>query len=146
MGVCLTVFWAIRTFLRIGRNTSSCLSFTPSAARLVHGEKCRVVCVVDSFIVMVLLSLDSVPSIGMTHHPSFGKSLSGGSTLPLLWAKFRKVTTVSEVLSPTVVYATLLEMIREVTSPARRSFVRVTRQSTAPLPGRTANISRRSLA
>src|SRR5437588_1196597 len=38
---------------------------------------------------MVLLSSGSVPLIGMTHHPSFGKSLSVGSTLPLFWAKFR---------------------------------------------------------
>src|SRR2546425_5354531 len=89
IGVCLTVFCAMRTCLRIGSNRSSCLSFTPSAARLAHGEKCRVVCVLDSSIVMVLLSLGSLPSIGMTHHPSFGKSLSVGSMPPLLWAKFR---------------------------------------------------------
>ncbi|TMD98820.1 MAG: tetratricopeptide repeat protein, partial [Chloroflexi bacterium] len=59
------------------------------AARLAQGEKWEVVFVVDSFIVMVLLSLGSLPSIGMTHHHSFGKSLSAGGILPLLWTKFR---------------------------------------------------------
>ncbi len=44
---------------------------------------------------MVLLSLGSVPSIGMTHHPSFGKSLSVGSMPPLLWAKFRDLAPTS---------------------------------------------------
>src|SRR6266849_8403032 len=79
----------MRTLLRIGPNTSRCLSCTPIAARLAHGEKCRVGFVIDSFMVMVLLSSGSVPSIGMTHHRSFRKPFSAGSTLPLLWTKFR---------------------------------------------------------
>src|SRR5712692_4878486 len=81
----------MRTLLRIGPNTSRCLSCTPIAARLAHGEKCRVGFVIDSFMVMVLLSSGSVPSIGMTHHRSFRKSFSAGSTLPLLWTKFRQL-------------------------------------------------------
>src|SRR6266851_7616462 len=81
----------MRTLLRIGPNTSRCLSCTPIAARLAHGEKCRVGFVIDSFMVMVLLSSGSVPSIGMTHHRSFRKSFSAGSTLPLLWTKFRSL-------------------------------------------------------
>src|SRR5712691_12317039 len=79
----------MRTSFRTGPNTSRCLSATPMAARLAQGEKCRVVFVIDSFMVMVLLSLGSLPSIGMIHHRSFGKSLSAGSILPLLWTKFR---------------------------------------------------------
>src|SRR5712691_7283768 len=79
----------MRTVLRMGSNTPRCLSFTPMAARLAQPVKCRVVFVVDSFMMMVLLSWGSVPLIGMTHHSSFGKSLSVGSTLPLFWAKFR---------------------------------------------------------
>jgi len=43
---------------------------------------------VDSFMMMMLLSLRFHFSIGMPHHPSFGKLLSGGS-LPLIGAKFR---------------------------------------------------------
>src|SRR5947209_1932790 len=82
----------MRTVLRMGSNTPSCLSFTPMAARLAQPVNCRVVFVVDSFMMMVLLSSGSVPLIGMPHHPRFGKSLSVGSTLPLVWAKFRYLT------------------------------------------------------
>jgi len=44
--------------------------------------------VVDSFMMMILLSLSSDSLIGMPHHLSFGKALSSG-ILPLIWAKFR---------------------------------------------------------
>src|SRR5713101_9730853 len=95
----------MRTLLRIGPNTSRCLSCTPIAARLAHGEKCRVGFVIDSFMVMVLLSSGSVPSIGMTHHRSFRKSFSAGSTLPLLWTKFRYLSgfqnSLTEQFEPT---------------------------------------------
>src|SRR6266566_4341053 len=65
------------------------IDFTPMAARLALAVKCRSVCVINWFMMMALLSLVSFPSIGMAHHPSFGKSLSFGSILPLLWTKFR---------------------------------------------------------
>src|SRR5207248_10936694 len=90
MGVCLTAFWAICTVLWIGPNTSSCLNLTPTAAKLAHPVKCFVV---DSFMMMILLSQISYSSIGMIHHRSFGKSLSSGSTLPLVWTKFRYLRT-----------------------------------------------------
>src|SRR5436305_10444459 len=86
IGVCLTAFWAICTVLWIGPNTSSCLNLTPTAAKLAHPVKCFVV---DSFMMMVLLSQISYSSIDMIHHRSFGKSLSVGSMLSLFWAKFR---------------------------------------------------------
>src|SRR5712692_845437 len=93
----------MRTGFRIGPNRSRCLSVTPIAARLAQGEKWEVVFVVDSFMVMVLLSWASLPSIGMTHHPSFGKSLSAGSTLPLLWTKFRYINlSFSNIYQPIV--------------------------------------------
>src|SRR5947209_20266647 len=79
----------MRTSFRIGPNRSRCLSVTPMAARLAQGEKWSVVFVVDSFLVMVLLSSAFLPLIGMTHHPAFGKFLAAGSILPLLWTNFR---------------------------------------------------------
>src|SRR5437868_11248290 len=81
----------MRTSLRIGPNRSRCLSVTPRAAKLAQGEKWQIVFVVDSFMVMVLLSSGFLPSIGMAHHRSFGKSLAAGSILPLLWTKFRSL-------------------------------------------------------
>src|SRR2546423_10481431 len=72
----------------MGPNSSSSLSLTPRAARLAQPVNVFVVCVVDSFM-MVLLSQVSYSSIGMLHHLLFGKSFSFGSILPLLWTKFR---------------------------------------------------------
>src|SRR5947209_8435636 len=86
IGVCLIAFWAICTVLRIGPNTSSCLNLTPTAAKLAHPVKWFVV---DSFMMMILLSQISHSWIGMIHHHSFGKSLSCASMLPLVWTKFR---------------------------------------------------------
>src|SRR5258708_33141197 len=73
----------------MGPNTSSCLSCTPSAAKLAHPLNCFVGFVVDSFFMMILLSQISHSSIGMLHHRSFGKSFLLGSMLPLVWTKFR---------------------------------------------------------
>src|SRR5947209_13085280 len=86
----------MRTSFRIGPNRSRCLSVTPMAARLAQDEKWQVVFVVDSFIVMVLLSSAFLPLIGMTHHPAFGKSLAAGSILPLLWTNFRYIERMIE--------------------------------------------------
>src|SRR5438270_12626208 len=85
----------MRTSLRIGPNRSRCLSVTPRAAKLAQGEKWQIVFVVDSFMVMVLLSSGFLPSIGMAHHPAFGKSLAAGSILPLLWTKFRYLSSMT---------------------------------------------------
>src|SRR5260370_42089314 len=60
----------------------------PMAAKLAQLVNCLVVGVVDSFMMMLLLSLSFHSLIGMPHHLSFGKLLSCGS-LPLVWAKFR---------------------------------------------------------
>ncbi len=89
LGVSLTVFWAICTRWRMGPNRSSCCSFTPTAARLAQAVKWLVVFVVDSFMGMGLLSSVSTSLIGMHHHLPFRKSLSLGSSLPLVWTKFR---------------------------------------------------------
>lgn len=43
------------------------------------------------FMMMVLLFSVFTPMIGMAHYRSFGKSLSCGRILPLLWAKFRYI-------------------------------------------------------
>src|SRR5947209_1524069 len=72
----------------MGPNSSSSLSLMPRAARLAQPVNVFVVCVVDSFM-MVLLSQVSYSSRGMLHHLLFGKSFSFGSILPLLWTKFR---------------------------------------------------------
>src|SRR5438270_13604409 len=88
IGVCLIAFWAICTVLRIGPNTSCCLNLTPTAAKLAHPVKWFVV---HSFMMMILLSQISHSLIGMIHHCSFGKSLSGSSKLPLVWTKFRYI-------------------------------------------------------
>src|SRR5436309_15537445 len=103
----------MRTSLRIGPNRSRCLSVTPRAAKLAQGEKWQIVFVVDSFMVMVLLSSGFLPSIGMAHHRSFGKSLAAGSILPLLWTKFRYVTLntqgklIGSIVSKTTLFVTL---------------------------------------
>src|SRR5260370_10048012 len=59
-----------------------------TAARLALPVNVFVATMVDSFMMMMLLSLRFHFSIGMPHHPAFGKLLSGGS-LPLIGAKFR---------------------------------------------------------
>jgi hypothetical protein len=58
------------------------------AAKLAQLLNCLVGGVVDSFMMMLLLSLRFLSTIGMAHHLSFGKLLSRG-ILPLIWAKFR---------------------------------------------------------
>src|SRR5258708_31188291 len=60
----------------------------PTAARLALPVNVFVATMVDSFMMMLLLSLRFHFSIGMPHHPAFGKLLSCGS-LPLIGAKFR---------------------------------------------------------
>src|SRR6266568_2346738 len=91
MGVCLTVFWAMRTPLRIGPNRSRCCNFIPSAAKLAQAVNWLVGFVVDSFMMMVLLSQVFFPLIGKIHHRSFRKSLCFDSSLSLFWTKFRYV-------------------------------------------------------
>src|SRR6266705_6039134 len=91
MGVCLTVFWAMRTPLRIGPNRSRCCNFIPSAAKLAQAVNWLVGFVVDSFMMMVLLSQVFFPLIGKIHHRSFRKSLCFDSSLSLFWTKFRLV-------------------------------------------------------
>src|SRR5207247_11043892 len=88
VGLSLIVFWAICTVCSIGSNSLSALSLMPMEAKLAQLLNCFVVPVVDSFMMMLLLSLSFHSTIGMAHHPSFGKLLSWGS-LPLIWAKFR---------------------------------------------------------
>src|SRR6266704_3499665 len=98
MGVCLTVFWAMRTPLRIGPNRSRCCNFIPSAAKLAQAVNWLVGFVVDSFMMMVLLSQVFFPLIGKIHHRSFRKSLCFDSSLSLFWTKFRLLTTSIENL------------------------------------------------
>src|SRR5216684_9112048 len=62
----------------------------PTAARLALPVNVFVAHMVDSFMMMMLLSLRFHFSIGMPHHPAFGKLLSCGS-LPLIGAKFRYI-------------------------------------------------------
>src|SRR5258708_37048855 len=88
VGLSLIVFWAICTVCSIGSNTFSPFSLVPRGAKLAQLLNCLVVGVIDSFMMMLLLSLSCYSTIGMAHHPSFGKLLSWG-TLPLIWAKFR---------------------------------------------------------
>src|SRR6266567_772713 len=91
MGVCLTVFWAMRTPLRIGPNRSRCCNFIPSAAKLAQAVNWLVGFVVDSFMMMVLLSQVFFPLIGKIHHRSFRKSLCFDISLSLFWTKFRYI-------------------------------------------------------
>src|SRR5205807_6339776 len=60
----------------------------PMAAKVAQPVNCLINGVVDSFMMMLLLSLSFHSRIGMAHHSSFGKVLSCGS-LPLIGAKFR---------------------------------------------------------
>src|SRR5438270_5131245 len=60
----------------------------PMAAKVAQPVNCLIKGVVDSFMMMLLLSLSFHSRIGMAHTSSFGKLLSGGS-LPLIGAKFR---------------------------------------------------------
>src|SRR6266568_6851677 len=99
MGVCLTVFWAMRTPLRIGPNRSRCCNFIPSAAKLAQAVNWLVGFVVDSFMMMVLLSQVFFPLIGKIHHRSFRKSLCFDSSLSLFWTKFRYLGGVRRSLS-----------------------------------------------
>src|SRR2546422_705667 len=62
----------------------------PIAASVARAVNSFVVDVLDSFMMMILLSFRSDSSIGMSHHLSFGKFLSGG-VLPLIGAKFRHI-------------------------------------------------------
>ncbi len=50
------------------------LSLMPRAAKLAQLLNCLVVAVVDSFMMMLLLSLSFHSSIGMAHHPSLRSS------------------------------------------------------------------------
>src|SRR5205807_9188882 len=64
----------------------------PMAAKVAQPVNCLINGLVDSFMMMLLLSLSFHSRIGMAHHSSFGKVLSCGS-LPLIGAKFRYVTS-----------------------------------------------------
>jgi hypothetical protein len=55
VGVCFTVFCAIVTACRIGPTTARLRSRSPRAAKLLRGEKRRVVAVLDSTMVLRLL-------------------------------------------------------------------------------------------
>src|SRR5260370_39270811 len=85
------VFCAICTCCAIGSKSFSSANLMPTAARLALPVNVFVATMVDSFMMMLLLSLRFHFSIGMPHHPAFGKLLSGGS-LPLIGAKFRYLT------------------------------------------------------
>src|SRR6266851_5175347 len=82
------VFCAICTCCAIGSKSFSSANLMPTAARLALPVNVFVAHMVDSFMMMMLLSLRFHFSIGMPHHPAFGKLLSCGS-LPLIGAKFR---------------------------------------------------------
>src|SRR5258708_18048718 len=66
----------------------------PTAARLALPVNVFVAHMVDSFMMMMLLSIRFHFSIGMPHHPAFGKLLSCGS-LPLIGAKFRYLSGIA---------------------------------------------------
>src|SRR6266849_3460735 len=88
LGRSLIVFCAICTCCAIGSKSFSSANLMPTAARLALPVNVFVAHMVDSFMMMMLLSLRFHFSIGMPHHPAFGKLLSCGS-LPLIGAKFR---------------------------------------------------------